>query len=129
MRPDRSAAPARPMAPLGMTLIEVLVALAIVAIALATGIKAAGGLASNAERLSDITLAQYCAENKLMGMRLAKVFPPVGDSEFGCEQAGRNFLGRMRVTTTPNPAFRKVDIRMFNEQGDPVVPLRTVVWQ
>jgi len=113
----------------GMTLIEVLVALAIVAIALATGIKAAGGLTNNAQRLSDITLAQYCAENKLMALRQTKTFPPVGDSDFGCEQLGQNFAGKMRVTTTPNPSFRKVDVRMFNETGEPVVNIATVVWR
>ena len=48
-----------------MTLIEVLVALAIVAITLSAGIKAAGGLTLNAQRMSDLVLAQGCAENQI----------------------------------------------------------------
>jgi len=38
---------------LGFTLVEVLVALAVVAVTLASGIKAAGALTQNAERLAD----------------------------------------------------------------------------
>ena len=48
-----------------MTLIEVLVALAIVAVTLSAGIKAAGGLTLNAQRMSDLVLAQGCAENQI----------------------------------------------------------------
>ena len=45
----------------GFTLIEVLVALAIVAVTLGAGIKAAGSLTSNTARLADVTAAQWCA--------------------------------------------------------------------
>src|SRR5204862_5250089 len=54
----------------GFTLIEVMVALAIVAITLGAGIKAAGALADNAARLTDVSLAQWCADNELTGLRL-----------------------------------------------------------
>ena len=47
--------PRRRRAP-GFTLIEVLVALAIVAVTLSSGIKAAGGLTLNAQRMSDLVL-------------------------------------------------------------------------
>src|SRR5690606_20208452 len=73
----------------GMTLIEVLVALAIVAITLAAGFKAAGGLTVNAQRLTDLTVAQWCAENHLANIKLSKQFPGPGDSDFQCEQLGR----------------------------------------
>ena len=113
----------------GMTLIEVLVALATVAIALSTGIKAAGGLASNSERLAAITLAQWCAENKLMQLRMNKTFPSVGNSEFACEQLGQQFMGRLRVTQTANPSFRRVDLRMYDDQEQPVLFMATALWR
>jgi general secretion pathway protein I len=115
--------------PRGMTLIEVLVALAIVAITLSAGIRAAGGLTSNAQRLSDITLAQWCAENKLLTMRMAHTFPPVGDSEFACEQLGQQFVGRMHVRPSPNPSFRQMELRMFDEQNQPVLFMATMAWR
>ncbi|MBC7393639.1 MAG: prepilin-type N-terminal cleavage/methylation domain-containing protein, partial [Variovorax sp.] len=55
----------------GFTLIEVLVALAIVAIALAAGTQATMALTRNAQRQSDVLLAQLCVENELVKARLA----------------------------------------------------------
>jgi general secretion pathway protein I len=111
----------------GMTLIEVLVALAIVAVTLSSGIKAAGGLTLNAQRMSDLVLAQWCAENKITGLKLGQTFPAVGDSDFGCEQLGRQLSGRMTVRPTPNPNFRRVDAQMFDEGRQPIVKLSTVL--
>ncbi len=112
-----------------MTLIEVLVALAIVAITLSSGIKAAGGLTMNAQRLSDLTLGQWCAENKLQTLRQTKTFPPVGDSDFSCEQLGQTFKGHLRVRPTNNPSFRRADVRMLDADAMPVVTLSTVLWR
>jgi general secretion pathway protein I len=111
----------------GFTLIEVLVALAIVAITLGAGIKAAGALTDNARRLGEVSAAQWCAENQLTGMRLARSFPGVGDSDFSCEQLGRVYLGRLIVRPTPNPNFRRLDARMYNEAGEFILNLSTVL--
>jgi general secretion pathway protein I len=111
----------------GMTLIEVLVALAIVAMALATGIKASAALGSNAERLGDTLAAQWCAENQLGGLRLAQQFPAVGDSDFACEQLGRSYAGKLVVRTTPNPNFRRVDAQVDDSNGYTLLRLSTVV--
>ena len=111
----------------GMTLIEVLVALAIVAITLTTGIKAAGGLTLNAQRMSDLTIAQWCAENQLTALKLGHVFPPVGDSDFSCQQLGRTLPGHMVVRPTPNQNFRRVDAQVLDEQEQPIVKISTVL--
>ena len=55
----------------GFTLVEVLVALGIVAIALMAGLQATTALTRNALRQSDIVLAQLCAENELVKARLS----------------------------------------------------------
>src|SRR6218665_4196236 len=73
----------------GFTLVEVLVALAIVAIALMAGLQATTALTRNALRQADIMLAQLCAENELVKARLSSQMPSVGDSSLVCEQAGR----------------------------------------
>ena len=54
----------------GFTLIEVLVALAIVAITVAAGMQAAGSMINNAERFAQINEAQWCADNHLTGLPL-----------------------------------------------------------
>ncbi len=109
-----------------MTLIEVLVALAVVAITLATGFKAAGGLTVNAQRLNDLTLGQWCAENQLVTLKLYATWPSVGDSDFQCRQLGRDLQGSMQVKATPNPNFRKVDAVVYDENRQVIVRVSTV---
>ncbi len=110
----------------GFTLVEVLVALAIVAIALTTGVQATAALTRHAQRQSDMALAQLCAENELVKIRLLKQMPDVGDSSVACEQAGRSLTVALVVRPTPNPNFRRVDARVFD--GDaPIWRLTTVV--
>ncbi|NML13468.1 type II secretion system minor pseudopilin GspI [Azohydromonas caseinilytica] len=111
----------------GFTLIEVLVALAIVAIALGAGMKAAGALGSNAQRLADVSAAQWCAENQLTELRLARQFPGVGDTDFACEQLGRRYGGMMKVRPTPNPNFRRVDALVSDEAGQTLLVLSTIL--
>ncbi len=111
----------------GFTLIEVMVALAIVAITLGAGIKAAGALTNNTQRLADATAAQWCADNQLTGLRLSKLTPPIGDSEFSCVELGQAYAGRLSVRPTPNPLFVNVDAAVADEAGRPILNLTTVL--
>jgi general secretion pathway protein I len=113
--------------PRGFTLIEVLVALAIVAITLGAGIRAAGSLTANTARLADVTAAQWCADNRLSSIRLAHQFPDIGDGDFTCEQLGHVYAGKLVVRPTPNPNFRRVDARILDADGFQIVLLSTIV--
>ncbi len=99
----------------GFTLIEVLVALGIVAIALTAGLKATASLSRNAERQSNVLLAQLCAENELIKLRLAHQMPGVGDSTSDCTQAGEVMQVQTSVRPTPNPNFLRVDAQVFKK--------------
>lgn len=111
----------------GFTLIEVLVAVTVIAVALGAGIKAAGALTSNAQRLADVSAAQWCADNQLTALKLAHEFPGVGDSDFECQQLGRRYLGKMMVRPTPNPNFRRIDAQLFDEANLPLLTLSTIL--
>jgi len=111
----------------GFTLIEALVALAIVAITLAAGIKAAGALSNHAARLAQMTAAQWCAENQLTELRLSGQFPDIGDSDFQCQQLGLTYAGHLQVRATPNPNFRRVDTQMLDEQGQGLLIITTIM--
>lgn len=100
----------------GFTLIEVLVALAIVAIALAAGSRTAGALIHNSDRRSDVMLAQWCAENELMQARMVLQLPSIGTIQSQCEQAGRRFQVELVISGTVNPALRRVDARVSTDQ-------------
>lgn len=111
----------------GFTLVEVLVAVAVVAITLAAGLKAAGALTDNAQRLNDIVSAQWCADNALTNLRLSKQFPSVGDVDFECNQLGTDYRGRLVTRPTPNPNFRRVDAQILDAGSNPMLTLSTVL--
>jgi len=111
----------------GFTLIEVLVALAIVAIALGAGLRAAATLTDNAERLGEVMAAQWCADNQLVNLRLARQYPGVGIADFSCEQLGRSYAGKVSTSPTLNPNFRRVEASVSDETGHQIVVLRTVM--
>jgi general secretion pathway protein I len=98
----------------GFTLIEILVALAIVAVTLAAGLQATGALTRQAERQPQQWLAQLCADNELVRLRLQRQLPPVGQSSTSCEQAGQTLTLRLDVQPTPNPSFRRVEVMVDN---------------
>lgn len=112
--------------PQGFTLIEVLVALMIVAMALMTGLKVSGALVNNAQRQTDALLAQLCADNALLQMRLSQQLPGVGNSRVSCAQADRTFEVALTVRGTPNPSFRRVDAQVFDAQT-PILRISTVI--
>lgn len=111
----------------GFTLVESLVALSILAITLAAGTKAAGALVLNAQRQTQMTAAQWCADNQLTALRLSRAFPGVGESEFTCDQLGRRYRGQVRAQATPNPNFRRIDVQVFGEDGYGLLTVSTVV--
>lgn len=111
----------------GFTLVEVLVALSIVAVALAAGARAAGALTDNADRLAQVTAAHWCADNQLTNLRLARTLPGVGEVEFSCEQLGRSYPGRLISRPMANPSLRQVDAVVQDEQGRPLLTLTTVL--
>ena len=106
----------------GFTLIEVLVALAIVAVSVMAGMRAAASMTRNADRQWQVLLAQVCADNALYRLRLGSSLPNVGESRVTCPQADVV----LTVQTTPNPSFRRVDAQVFL-QSTPLLRVSTVL--
>jgi general secretion pathway protein I len=92
------------------TLVEILVALALVAVALAAGMRALAQSADGAGTLKARTLALWVAQNRLA---VAQIAPLASTREGGrgdAVQAGMSFVWRSTPSPTPNPAFRRLDI-------------------
>lgn len=94
----------------GFTLIEVLVAVAILAVALAATSRAAGVATDSALETRQRLLATWAAQNRIAELRARRVFPPAATTRLTTEQAGLALLLEETVSDTPNPAMRKVDI-------------------
>ena len=92
----------------GFSLIEVLVAIGMVALALMAGMAVSMTLIRFAERQPALVLAQLCAQNDWVRLRLQHQLPEGGESTSTCTQAGRDFRVRLSVMATPNPDFRLV---------------------
>lgn len=94
----------------GFTMIEVLVALAIIAVALAASLRAVGALATGEADLHRRLLAGWSADNELAQLRLTHTWPDIGTRTFDCSQGNLKLTCTDRVSTTPNPIFRRVEV-------------------
>ncbi|KND61471.1 General secretion pathway protein I [Candidatus Burkholderia verschuerenii] len=101
----------------GFTMIEVLVALAIIAVALAASLRAVGAMAAGEQDLHRLLLAGWSADNELAQIRLARVFPDIGSKSFDCSQGNLKLICTQRVSRTPNPLFRRVEILVTTPGG------------
>jgi len=94
----------------GFTLVEILVALAIIAVALAAGMRALAQATDSAGALKQRTLALWVAQNRVAAASLESPWPAPGQREGTAMQAGVTFAFHETVSTTPNPAFRRIDV-------------------
>lgn len=105
--------PLRARGPQGaFTLIEVLVALAILAIALAASMRTLHLATDSAAETRQRTLATWVAQNRLAELQARQVFAPSGVTNGELDYAGYRFAWQQTVADTPNPAFRRVELRV-----------------
>jgi general secretion pathway protein I len=102
----------------GFTLLEVLVALVIVGVALAAAMRGAMTLTNNARDARLKLLAVLTAENQLLELRLARGQLTSGELRYDCDQGGVRFTCDQFVKPTPNPFFRRVEVRVSGAAGD-----------
>jgi general secretion pathway protein I len=109
----------------GFTLLEVLIALAVIALALVALVRTAGVGADALAHERETTLASYVAANVLADVRLREIFPPTGKREGYQRQGARDWRWELVVQGTSEPALRRLDVRVFHsgEASDPVFTL------
>lgn len=96
----------------GFTLIEVLIAVAVLAVAMGALISGMARYADNAAALREKTLAIWVAHNRLTEIDLEPGWPSTGKSDGDVELAGIDWRWFVEVLETPDPDVRRVNIRV-----------------
>ena len=94
----------------GFTLIEILIAVAILAIALAATTRAAGIATDGALETRQRLLATWATENRVSELRARRVFPDPATTSVTATQGNLDLVITQVVTTTPNPTIRRIDL-------------------
>ncbi len=100
----------------GFTLLEILVALAIVAIALTAVVAETGQHVNSTIHMRDRTLAHWVAMNRVTEQLAAEQWPSVGVSNGVAELADREWFWTMTVAPTPDDTIRRIDVEVRGDR-------------
>ncbi len=96
----------------GFTLVEVVVALAIVAVGMLAVFKTIGDTVNNVSYLRDRSFAAWIADNRITEIRLSGQMPSVDETKGELEYAGRQWHWVTQVAQTPVEGLRRIDVRV-----------------
>lgn len=109
----------------GFTLIEMLAAVAVVAIAMGAIIAGMARYVDNAAYLRQKTIALWVAHNRLAELEMQRAWPDTGKSSGESEMGGTSWRWEVEVQTTQDPHLRRVDVRVGQPEaagGKPADP-------
>jgi general secretion pathway protein I len=100
----------------GFTLLEMLVALTVLAIALLAALRASSAGVQNTAEIRNRLLAGWVAQNRLAEHLARRDWLPVGVAQGDESQGGVHFRWEEKIVGTPNFQFRRIEIRVSMEQ-------------
>lgn len=112
---------------LGFTLLEVMVALFIVAVSLGGAVKVIGNAAANSSRMSNKTFANWVALNQMAKLRITKEWPKFGEVKGDDEMAGRKWIWSQESIKTDDDNIRRIELSVWSESDEKSAPFVTVV--
>jgi general secretion pathway protein I len=103
----------------GFTLLEVLVAMVVIGVVLLAAVRGAMSLTSSARDARLKLLAVLTAENRIYELRLGgpQALATIGVNRQDCDQGGSHFVCEQSIQSTPNPFFRRVQVRVLNSDS------------
>jgi len=110
----------------GFTLLEILVALAILSIVAVTSLRNNTTMITNTSYLRDKTLAHWVAMNKAAELRLARQWVGKGGEKGVAVMGGRRWNWQVRGQDTPDPDIQLIDIKVGDAADKKENPLVSV---
>lgn len=101
----------------GFTLLEVLVALTVIAVALGALVKASSSETASTAYLKEKTIAHFVAMNAMNRLLLEKEWPSVGKSTDSTEMAKHEWYWQREVVKTPSDETRQVIFRVYRDEA------------
>jgi len=111
----------------GFTLLEVMVALLVIAVSLGGAVKVIGNAANNSSRMSDKTFANWVALNKIAELRILKEWPRIGEYDGDTEMAGRKWQWKQKTIKTDDDNIKRVEVSVWDIRDKKSDPFVTVV--
>lgn len=113
----------------GFTLIEVMLAMAVFAIAGLALLSAASNNARNMGHLEDKMFANWVASNQLVTVNLTSTWPPKNNAKGEVELAGRQWFWQQKVIKTTDNDMRAIvmEVRLDEKNKLPLTSLTTYV--
>jgi len=110
----------------GFTLIEVVVAMAILAVGMLAVFKTIGDTVNNVEALRERSFAEWIADNRITEIRLSGEMPSVEETAGEVEFAGRRWHWLTKVSQTQVQGLRRIDVSVRGDddpEGSSIVSL------
>lgn len=89
----------------------------VIGVVLLAAVRGASSLVNSAHDARAKLLAVLTAENRIQELRLSGPQLVVGDTSQDCEQGGLHFVCEQSVQSTPNPFFKRVQVRVVNSDS------------
>lgn len=110
----------------GFTLLEILVALAVLALSMGAVIKAASDYTASQSHLRDRTIATWVARNVLAEQQIRREWPRVGEQKDTVDMAGREWQWLARTSQTDEAELRRLDVEIRPAEETDSEPLVTL---
>lgn len=101
----------------GFTLLEVMIAMAICALAGIAAMKAVGDHINHLSSIEEQQLASWVAENQLAELKLSKNWPPQDNKTGDEEQAGIKFYWRHKITKTESGELMQARVTVYADEA------------
>jgi len=112
----------------GFTLIEVMVALVVVAIALSAIVSEVAQGLDNAVTLRERTFAHWVAMNKVAELQASHAWPAPGETKGEAEMADQEWYWSLKVIVTDDKQVRRIDVEVRRERDDDVSQAKLIAY-